>query len=70
MEDKTAYEIKAAEANQKIPNQKNGKGIIGLLSKKYGDRVKVITPSSFPRENRMAGPAKHRKGVLILQTPI
>ena len=50
MEDKTPYEIKAAEANQKIPNQKElERELSDYLSKKYGDRVKVITPFVFPK---------------------
>ena len=50
MEDKTPYEINAAEANQKIPNQKElERELSDYLSKKYGDRVKVITPFVFPK---------------------
>ena len=50
MEDKTFLEINAGGANQKIPNQKElERELSDYLSKKYGDRVKVITPFVFPK---------------------
>ena len=70
MEDKIPYEIKAGGANQKIPNQKElERELTDYFSKKYGDRVKIITPFVFPRENRMTDQPK-LKGVFILQAQV
>ena len=72
MEDKTPYEIKASGANQKIPNQKElERELSDYLSKKYGDRVKVITPFVFPKgEPDGPGQPNTEKDVFILQAPI
>ena len=50
MEENTSQENQALGANQKIPNQKElERELSDYLSKKYGDRVKVITPFIFPK---------------------
>ena len=50
MEEKTFLEKNAGGANQKIPNQKElERELSDYLSKKYGDRVKIVTPFVFPK---------------------
>jgi len=54
------------ELNQNLPTQKElERELSDYLSKKYGDRVKIITPFVFPKEEteETQGPPKEKKGV-------
>ncbi len=54
------------ELNQNLPTQKElERELSDYLSKKYGDRVKIITPFVFPKEEteETEGPPKEKKGV-------
>ncbi|MGD8230316.1 MAG: hypothetical protein PVI20_21285, partial [Desulfobacteraceae bacterium] len=48
-------EIKESEGGDKLPNQKElEKELSEYLSKKYGNRIKIISPFLFPKGQEVA----------------